>query len=760
MQPCFRSLFLIFFVATFSFIAKAQNNFYDISTIQTIEIFFSQSDWDYQMDTAKAGADDYIMSDSIRINGIILDSIGVKYKGNSSYNATSLKNPLHIELDRFKSHDYQGYKDIKLSNEYSDPSIIREVLGYKILRNYMHAPQSNFAKVFINGSYIGVYTNDEHIGKTFCADHFGSSNNTFIKCNPIITPGPTTKSNLKYIAGGDSSNYFNFYEIKSDHGWNSLVSLADTVTNFPASIAANIDMDRAIWMLAFNNVLVNLDSYSGVFCQNFYLYKDNTNHFNPVVWDLNMAFGAFPFLGSGASSFGTLSIPNMQQLPLNVHATDQYWPLINAVYNNPSFKKMYVAHVKTITEEFISNGQYIIEAQQLQTLIDTAVLNDANNFFTYSDFQSAITTNIQGGTYTIPGLSNLMDARKTFLESTTDFLYTSPLITNVAHAPAIPLVNANVSITASVQNANEVWIGYRFNPYLKFSKTAMYDDGLHNDGAAGDFVYGVSLTLSDINLHYYIYAENPDAAKFSPQRAEHEFYEITAATQLPNDGELVINEFLASNTTGQQNENGDFEDWIELYNTTDTAISLYGLYLSDNLAQADKFAFPSNAIITAHSYVTIWADQENISTGYHANFKLSAGGEQVILSNGIDVIIDSISFGPQISNISLARCPDGSGNFTFAMQPTYNGSNCLDGINSIKPTHIVVFPNPCNGEITINCENAALHNTIYFSNIMGELVFSFTPEENVEHIDLTGLPNGMYFVEFNSSETIKLILNR
>ncbi|MBK7338404.1 MAG: CotH kinase family protein [Saprospirales bacterium] len=46
-----------------------------------------------------------------------------------------------------------------------------------------------------------------------------------------------------------------------------------------------------LWMLAINNVLVNLDSYVGGFAQNYYLYRDSTGIFHPVIWDLNLALG-------------------------------------------------------------------------------------------------------------------------------------------------------------------------------------------------------------------------------------------------------------------------------------------------------------------------------------------------------------------------------------------------------------------------------------------------------------------------------------
>ena len=84
----------------------------------------------------------------------------------------------------------------------------------------------------------------------------------------------------------------------------------------------------------------------------------------------------------------------------------------------------------------------------------------------------------------------------------------------------------------------------------------------HNDGAAGDRTYGISINVGASNVQYYFYADNNDAGIFSPQRAEHEYHELAVA------GDVVINEFSASNSTIQADQDGEYDDWIELYNNT------------------------------------------------------------------------------------------------------------------------------------------------------------------------------------------------
>ena len=403
------------FVAIFLYISNigAQQSFYELNQIQTIEITFAESNWDQILDSLKATTEGYFSASKVVINGTSFLNVGVKYKGNSSYDATSPKNPLHISLDKFQDQNYQDIKDIKLSNCYDDPSMIREVLSYQILKDYMECPQANFAKVYVNGTYMGLYSNVEDISKSFCADRFFSKKgNTFFKCSPVVKPGPNTKSNLKYISA-DSTAYYNFYELKSNSGWSDLISLANTVSNNPTSASNELDLDRIIWMLAYNNLLVNLDSYSGAFCQNYYLYKDNTGLFNPIIWDLNLSFGGLPFAGSSNSSLGSLSKEQMQQLPIALHANDPYWPLINIIMKNATYKKMYVAHMKTIMEEVFQNDQYITLAQSLQLLIKNATEEDSNKFFSYQAFINGLDVDQSVGNYVVPGIQNLINGRKT-----------------------------------------------------------------------------------------------------------------------------------------------------------------------------------------------------------------------------------------------------------------------------------------------------------------------------------------------------------
>ncbi|MFK8037388.1 MAG: CotH kinase family protein [Crocinitomicaceae bacterium] len=739
-------------------------DFYDLTTIQSIDIVFAQSNWDQLLDAEKAGNEDYIMAASVSINGTIFDSVGVKYKGNSTYNANQDKNPFHIELDTYKDQDYKGYKDIKLSNVAKDPSFLREVLSYQIIRQYMDAPKSNYANVTVNGTLIGLYSSSEAISKTFLSDRFDSKNNTFVKCNPIAGAGPqsTDLPDLVYF-GTDSADYEDAYELKSDIAWADLIAFCDTLNNNISGIESVLDVDRAIWMLALDNVLVNLDSYIGAFTQNYYLYQSDFNQFIPIIWDLNESLGVFSMTGTSNLN-NTTSKAQMSHL---LHENDTGFPLISQLMSVPLYKRMYLAHIKTILLENFDNGSYVTTAQTLQTLITSSVQADNNKFFTNANFSSNLNSDINTGgggpggggpgSGSYPGITNLMNARNTYLLAQSDFTTIEPTISNVAPSNTSPNIYDVVTVTATITNENSAYIGYRDNKYAPFTRTLMFDDGNHNDGAANDGVYGFELTMSNTMIQYYIYADNSDIGKFSPVRAEYEYHIIE--TFAPPVGDLVINEFQADNNSTKADQDGEFDDWIELYNNTNASIDLGDYYLSDNVNNVLQWVFPAGTSIAANGYLIIWCDKDTTQVGLHTNFKLSAGGETVFLSDDSGTLLDQISYGEQSEDLSYARFPNGTGAFQ-EMFPTFNSINVdVTGIESnYTYSTFNMFPNPTNTVLTIKLEdidNSIEQIVIY--NAVGQKMLQVNVS-GTNNLDVSTWPKGIYLV-MASNTTKKLIIN-
>ena len=181
-----KQLFLIALLTSLSFSASSQE-MYDVNSVTTIKLYFSQPDWNSQLvDFYLDDLDERLLADSVVINGSVKDSVGVKYKGNSTFNENSAKNPMNIALDYIQGNqDYQGFRTIKLSNIKNDPSYLREVLSYEIARKYMVASQSNYAKVYVNDVYNGLYVSSESINSDFQNDYlYSDKDNSRFKCNP------------------------------------------------------------------------------------------------------------------------------------------------------------------------------------------------------------------------------------------------------------------------------------------------------------------------------------------------------------------------------------------------------------------------------------------------------------------------------------------------------------------------------------------------------------------------------------------------
>jgi len=392
-----KSVLLLSGFIVFCSVRLPAQNFYATDSIQQIEILFSQSNWDYILDTAKQGSDSYTLAVWVKINGMQYDSTGVKYKGNSSYNPANLKNPLHIELDHFKEQDYMGYKDIKLSNGFHEPSSVREVLLYKMAQQYMPASNANYAQVKINGSPMGLYTNVEAVTKTFLESRFYSDYNTFVFAD-------NGGCNLVY-KGADTTLYYSPYTMKSDNGWTDLADFCDTMGNNINSIENILDADRTLWMLAFTNVTVTLDSYIGQSTHNYYIYRDHNERFNPILWDLNGGLGIFNKATMGPG----LTVSQMQTMSPVLHGNDSLWPLVKNLLAVPMYKRMYVAHMRTVLNENFADSSYYFDSQYLQSIIDTAVQSDPNAFYTYTEFTDNLTIDVIDGPKTIPGLTNLIE---------------------------------------------------------------------------------------------------------------------------------------------------------------------------------------------------------------------------------------------------------------------------------------------------------------------------------------------------------------
>lgn len=722
-----------------------QPGLYDPSIVHEVRIYFDQPDWRHLLDSFMVAGNEERLIGDVRIDGILLPDAGIRYKGYSSSASGRVKNPFNIKLDEVHDgQDHQGYDKLKLSNVIQDPSFLREILAYEIARQYMPASLTSFADVYVNDTLIGLYTNVEDVGKDFLKEHFGSKGGTFIKGNPAEVDLTGENSNLSDTPGTDSTAYYDLYELESDHGWKDLLRLIDVLNNQPDSIASELNVDRALWMHAFNYALINFDSYVG-YAQNYYLYRDEWERWNTIPWDLNMSFASFR-LTDASTYWNGFTIPQAINMdPLSHHGSSPSVfprPLMRNLFANDTWRRMYLAHLRTILNENIVNGSYRDRALELRDLIQAHVVADTNKFYTDQAFLDNLDATVSF-TVAYPGLTELMDQRAQFLSTYPGFSG-QPAISEPQHTPALVDVGAPLFITAAIASADTAFVAYRFNDQGLFEHAPMLDDGLHGDGAVGDGVYGAAITTGSNLIEYYLYAENDSAGAFSPERAAYELHRILMPV---GTGDVVINELMADNRGTVLDEDGYAADWIELFNGSGHALSTAGLHLSDDATDATKWALPVLELDPGE-YMIVWADERDAGDD-HANFKLDAEGETLVLAYDDTTLVDRVTYGAQYPIYTTGRLPNGSGGFR-RLTPTFNAYNRLSSEYD-SDDDFQIYPNPAGTQVFAIVDTDSEFDVSIFvpDGRMEAGPFTIAAGELVE-IDTYGMKAGTYIMQVRS----------
>ncbi len=202
-------------------------------------------------------------------------------------------------------------------------------------------------------------------------------------------------------------------------------------------------------------------------------------------------------------------------------------------------------------------------------------------------------------------------------------------------------------------------------------------------------------------------------------------YDLDAAYTPRENISLRINEFMAANneSSGIHDEHGDYDDWIEIYNSTDSAIDIGGMYIAD---EQDIWQIPTGysgqTTIPASGYLVLWADAEgdapeNEGVLHLGLIELDADGDEITLYD-VDgtTVIDSVNFDNQVVNVSYGRYPDGANTWYYFTDPTEGTSNDQAGLaDRVQDTKFTpdrgFYSSPFYVTITTNTPGATIYYT-------------------------------------------------
>lgn len=229
---------------------------------------------------------------------------------------------------------------------------------------------------------------------------------------------------------------------------------------------------------------------------------------------------------------------------------------------------------------------------------------------------------------------------------------------------------------------------------------------------------------------------------------------IASPATLPT---IFINELMADNGTTLADENGEFDDWFELYNPSASAVDLAGWFVSDDSGDLMKYQFPpagTQAVVPASGFLLVWADGQPTQGDLHTNFSLSStSGETLFLvaPDGITVA-DSITFPVQSTGISYGRDTDGQLPWVTFSAPTPGASNNFSDLGGEAGIPVLAaWPNPVHG--------GALNLSRPVSGILraadGRAVRTLRQEATM---DLAGLSAGAYLLHTDTGAVLRVIM--
>ncbi|MCX7650660.1 MAG: CotH kinase family protein [Flavobacteriales bacterium] len=401
---------------------KAQNAGHQFfgQWLHQIDISFSQPGWKDSLflyeninDTAE---NQIYLRGQVVLDGVTYHDIGLKYKGNSSYNIPSDKKSFKLSFDKFvNGQKPDGLKKINLNNAFKDPTFLREKFSLDFLNaEGLHAPRCVYAQVSINGQTYGLYTVVEEVDDApFLLNHFANKTGNLFKGDP--------HGNLTW-KGNNPAQYHNDYELHTNedvNDWSDLINLIHVINNSPASSLESelnplLNIPAYLAHRAFNLLFVNLDSYDGS-GHNYYMYN-NQGRFEWIAWDLNEAVGNF--------NMG-MSVPQLECLSaFFIPPPQNQRPLPTRLFASGTTYRSYYAYLLGQWLQKWPPARFEAWVDSMAAVIRPYVYADPMKFYTNAQFESNLLQNtvlsgpgLPGGTFLTPGLKSFYANRWQCLQS-------------------------------------------------------------------------------------------------------------------------------------------------------------------------------------------------------------------------------------------------------------------------------------------------------------------------------------------------------
>ena len=369
---------------------KIEETVFPKDKVVDVKITIDEDQFQDMLDNASA--EEYKPA-SVEYNGIKLDNVGIRTKGNLSLRSVvqmedSNRYSFKLSFDEYVNQTLEGISKINLNNNYSDATSMREFLTYELAELMgLPTPEYSFVNIYINDELWGFYLAVEQIDESYLERNFGTSYGSLYK--GVMTG---QGSDLTWL--GDDPDLYTGLEVKSEKSdGDALIAMLNELNN-GSDYEKYIDIEDALGYIALNVLTNNTDSYLGSNKQNYYLYEED-GVFSILPWDYNMAFG-----GLGRSS---LYIDEPTQGALDER------PLIAKLLAVDEYKEQYHQILSEAIGGYLANDTFTARVQEVKSMIAEYVKADPNAFYTYDEFEKGVTSLISTNASQVKDISEQLD---------------------------------------------------------------------------------------------------------------------------------------------------------------------------------------------------------------------------------------------------------------------------------------------------------------------------------------------------------------
>ena len=509
---------------------------YDESILRTFFLDFENEDWEQELE-------DFIRTDvdvpaRMTVDGKVYPDVGVRFRGSSSlYGVRSgKKRSLNLTMDwADPKQDLYGYETLDLLNSFGDPTLLRVYLFNRIARDYLPAARVNFVRLVINGESWGIYVSQQQFDKKFIKQWFDTKKG--VRWEVV---GDQRRRSFSYL-GDRIEPYQSQFEVKSnkaENPWEPLLELCEALNETPPdcleeALRDRLDIDRALWFLALDNVLLNADGYYFSRTSDFNLYHDVGGRFHLYPRDGNETFqerrNDWGFRVARSSS-------PVEHPPL-AGADDRSMPLFHRLLAPETLRMRYLAHVRTITEEWLDWDRIEPIVDSAEKLISADVEKNPHKLQSFAAFQAGLRGGYQegpregrqreGGGRRRLGLREFVQTRRQYLLSHEDLAKPVPRFTEIslhsrrdgALVPGDPRVGESVVVSARLAPEpfpDEVRLWWTTDKHGPWDSLEMIES------ADGRLVAGFDPLPKGTVIRYYVEARSREhgTCSFLPRRGE------------------------------------------------------------------------------------------------------------------------------------------------------------------------------------------------------------------------------------------------